>query len=585
MGKCVSVKEKNEKPRQIYNSSTYNEKQAQNNLFNNNFKKASTFNNNKILKKKSTIGTKYPKGEKIFRKKIDEGISKRNNPAVDNLYQEVELYISMNEIKNLSNYKIKVSICNNKKSNQFEFIGETEEISGEKIDFGTIFTFNYFFEKVQILKLNIYEENQELTEMDIVVGNIMGSKNFMYSQKIEINGLYYGTIQLELKQKMKTSLNNQISKFLIRVELYEIKEGEYFLVLKRKNKDSKWRDCYKSNEFIPMNGLYKLKQFQIDLSDLCNSKNEIILIELHSNELIEGYSHFSIDKLENLNTNEFILTKDLNSSEIIGKIIINYNSQSKKTFMEYLKEGLNLNLNIAIDYTLSNEEPNNPNSLHYLYGNEPNDYEKAIFSCGTIVGYYDRDQIFPCYGFGGIPKGQNNVSHCFNINFKESPDIYLIDNVIKAYKESFNKITLYGPTYFAPIIKKVMNDLKNILNQSPQDNHYEILMILTDGLINDMNETVKLLIDCESLPLSVIIIGIGNSDFTNMIYLDGDVEPLTDNNGRVTRRDLVQFVEYEKFKNGFYSGNNNELSEEVLKEIPKQIEEYYSMFGKFFSIN
>ena len=539
--KCVSVKEKNEKPRQI--SSTYNEKQAQNNLFNNNFKKASTFNNNKILKKKSSIGTKYPKGEKIFRKKIDEGISKRNNPAVDNLYQEVELYISMNEIKNLSNYKIKVSICNNKKSNQFEFIGETEEISGEKIDFGTIFTFNYFFEKVQILKLNIYEENQELTEMDIVVGNIMGSKNFMYSQKIEVNDLYYGKIQLELKQKMKTSLNNQISKFLIRVELYEIKEGEYFLVLKRKNKDSKWRDCYKSNEFIPMNGLYKLKQFQIDLSDLCNSKNEIILIELHSNKLIEGYSHFSIDKLENLNTNEFILTKDLNSSETIGKIIINYNSQSKKTFMEYLKEGLNLNLNIAIDYTLSNEEPNNPNSLHYLYGNEPNDYEKAIYSCGTIVGYYDRDQIFPCYGFGGIPKGQKNVSHCFNINFKESPDIYLIDNVIKAYKESFNKITLYGPTYFAPIIKKVMNDLKKILNQSPQDNHYEILMILTDGLINDMDETVKLLIDCESLPLSVIIIGIGNSDFTNMIYLDGDVEPLTDNNGRVTRRDLVQFVE------------------------------------------
>ena len=585
MGKCVSVKEKNEKPRQIYNSSTYNEKQAQNNLFNNNFKKASTFNNNKILKKKSTIGTKYPKGEKIFRKKIDEGISKRNNPAVDNLYQEVELYISMNEIQNLSNYKIKVSICNNKKSNQFEFIGETEEISGEKIDFGTIFTFNYFFEKVQILKLNIYENNQVLTEMDIVVGNIMGSKNFMYSQKIEVNDLYYGTIQLELKQKMKTSLNNLISKFLMRVELYEIKEGEYFLVLKRKNKDSKWRDCYKSNEFIPMNGLYKLKQFQIDLSDLCDTKNEMILIELHSNELIEGYSHFSIDKLENLNTNEFILTKDLNSSEIIGKIIINYNSQSKKTFMEYLKEGLNLNLNIAIDYTLSNEEPNNPNSLHYLYGNEPNDYEKAILSCGTIVGYYDRDQIFPCYGFGGIPKEQNNVSHCFNINFKESPDIYLIDNVIKAYKESFNKITLYGPTYFAPIIKKVMNDLKNILNQSPQDNHYEILMILTDGLINDMDETVKLLIDCESLPLSVIIIGIGNSDFTNMIYLDGDVEPLTDNNGRVTRRDLVQFVEYEKFKNGFYSGNNNELSEEVLKEIPKQIEEYYSMFGKFFSIN
>ena len=118
-------------------------------------------------------------------------------------------------------------------------------------------------------------------------------------------------------------------------------------------------------------------------------------------------------------------------------------------------------------------------------------------------------------------------------------------------------------------------NIKKDLKESPNYNHYEILMILTDGLINDMDETVKLLIDCESLPLSVIIIGIGTSDFSNMVRLDGDEEPLTDNNGRVTKRDLVQFVEYEKFKKGYYKGNYEELSEEVLKEIPKQIEEFY----------
>ena len=128
-----------------------------------------------------------------------------------------------------------------------------------------------------------------------------------------------------------------------------------------------------------------------------------------------------------------------------------------------------------------------------------------------------------------------------------------------------------------------MNNIKKDLKESPNYNHYEILMILTDGLINDMDETVKLLIDCESLPLSVIIIGIGTSDFSNMVRLDGDEEPLTDNNGRVTKRDLVQFVEYEKFKNRFYTDyNNSELSEAVLKEIPRQIEEYYSKFGQFY---
>ena len=582
---CISLKKIKEKPtktfsQQVISNDNGNNEETYNKLHTSPTK-INHSNNNVLLHKKSTIGTKYPRGEKIFYKKYDKGISKRNNPAIDNLYQEVELYISMNDVKNLNNYKIKVSICNNKKLNQFEFLGETEEISGEKIDFGTVFTFNYFFEKVQILKLNIYEEDKQLIEMDFVVGNIMGSKNFIYSKQIEINDLNYGTIQLELKQKIKNSLNNQISKFLVRVELYENNGGEYFIVLKRKNKDEKWRDCYKSNEFIPMNGIYTLGQFQIDLSDLCNSKNETILIELHSNKLIEGYSQFSIEKLENLQ-NEFILTKNLNSSQKIGKIIINYDNEQKKTFIEYLKEGLNLNLNIAIDYTLSNDYPDKPDSLHYIYGNEPNDYEKAIFSCGNIIGYYDRDQIFPCYGFGGIPKGQNSVSHCFNINFEESPDIYLIDNVIKAYKESFDKISLSGPTYFSPIIKKIMNNIKKDLKESPNYNHYEILMILTDGLINDMDETVKLLIDCESLPLSVIIIGIGTSDFSNMVRLDGDEEPLTDNNGRVTKRDLVQFVEYEKFKKGDYKGNNNELSEEVLMEIPRQIQEYYSKFGKFY---
>ena len=128
-----------------------------------------------------------------------------------------------------------------------------------------------------------------------------------------------------------------------------------------------------------------------------------------------------------------------------------------------------------------------------------------------------------------------------------------------------------------------MDEINQNLRENPEENHYEILMILTDGIINDMKETTKLLVECASLPLSVIIIGIGDADFSNMIILDGDEITLTDFDGNKTKRDLVQFVEYEKFKKGGYSTKNSEeLSEEVLKEIPRQIEEYYSMFGKFY---
>lgn len=40
---------------------------------------------------------------------------------------------------------------------------------------------------------------------------------------------------------------------------------------------------------------------------------------------------------------------------------------------------------------------------------------------------------------------------------------------------------------------------------------YMILLILTDGIIHDKEDVKDLLVKCGKLPLSVIIIGIGNN--------------------------------------------------------------------------
>ena len=85
-----------------------------------------------------------------------------------------------------------------------------------------------------------------------------------------------------------------------------------------------------------------------------------------------------------------------------------------------------------------------------------------------------------------------------------------------------------------------------------------------------MDETVDSLVEASFLPISVIIIGIGDADFTNMEILDSDDSVLTDKNGRKADRDLVQFV---PFKN--YKYNGELLAQEVLEEIPKQVIEYY----------
>jgi hypothetical protein len=87
-------------------------------------------------------------------------------------------------------------------------------------------------------------------------------------------------------------------------------------------------------------------------------------------------------------------------------------------------------------------------------------------------------------------------------------------------------------------------------------------LILTDGEIHDMTETINHVVASSHLPLSLIIVGIGNADFGNMEVLDGD-SGLRTNNGQIALRDLVQFVPFRQF-----NGNPVQLAAHVLAEIP-----------------
>lgn len=48
------------------------------------------------------------------------------------------------------------------------------------------------------------------------------------------------------------------------------------------------------------------------------------------------------------------------------------------------------------------------------------------------------------------------------------------------------------------------------------------MLILTDGEIHDMKSTIDTLLDMYDMPVSIIIVGIGDADFSKMVVLDGD---------------------------------------------------------------
>ena len=411
-----------------------------------------------------------------------------------------------------------------------------------------------------------------------------------------------GTLQINyinLKdQDQDNKLKSEISSFQFGIilnnnEIFKTKKklNNIFFVI-RNYKDGKTkRSVYKSIEYdFVLNKKSHTSKIKIESNILCRNKNDSIFFELYEpsidkNISLIGEAEFTLNKLESdLNEDRYGIIKILDKEKgIIGELEIDYNIEKKMIFEQFIKKG-QINLDIAIDYTKSNKNPSDPSSLHYNNQKVENDYEKAIKSCGDIIANYDSDELFPVYGFGGIPEGNEVVSHCFKINFNKNDDanIHKVDNIIKFYKESLKKVKLSTPTFFSPVIKKIIEEINYDLINKKKENHYYILMILTDGIIKDMEETIDCIVEASKLPLSIVIIGIGNADFTKMEILDGDENPLTNSSGEKRKRDIVQFVEFNKYKNKDLDNCGPHLAEEVLKEIPRQVEEYYQFCGEFY---
>ena len=173
------------------------------------------------------------------------------------------------------------------------------------------------------------------------------------------------------------------------------------------------------------------------------------------------------------------------------------------------------------------------------------------------------------FGFGGIPRylGGTYVSHCFNLNGKiGDPTVDGLQAMFSLYRQAIQGTSLSGPTYFSHVLRVVLDYMKANLHQKM----YHILLILTDGCIHDMRETKDLIVECANYPLSIIIIGVGDADFSNMIELDGDEVALRNSKGQLAARDIVQFVQFNEYR----QRDIGILAEEVLREVPDQIVGY-----------
>eukprot|EP00741_Cyanophora_paradoxa_P008127 tig00001264_g7864.t1 len=249
--------------------------------------------------------------------------------------------------------------------------------------------------------------------------------------------------------------------------------------------------------------------------------------------------------------------------------------KKQPTFTDYVSGGCEINLAVAIDFTASNGDPRLATSLHTMESEVPNEYVQAITAVGEVLANYDTDRRIPTFGFGGkLPDGE--VSHCFPLNFNaRDPACDGLVGILETYCAALEKVQLSGPTRFGPVLREVSKLARAAEHECEAAGgarqKYIVLLILTDGTVDDLEEAIKEIVAASSLPLSIVIVGVGYANFEAMEALDSDECMLADAEGNIASRDIVQFVRFADYRKKHYS----KLARDTLKEIPDQLVSYF----------
>ncbi|KAM9666475.1 copine-5 isoform 3-T3 [Trichechus inunguis] len=485
---------------------------------------------------------------------------------------------------------------------QWREFGRTEVIDNTlNPDFVRKFIVDYFFEEKQNLRFDLYDvdsKSPDLSKHDFLgqafctLGEIVGSPGSRLEKPLTgVPGKKCGTIILsaeELSNCRDVATMQFCANKLDKKDFFG--KSDPFLVFYRSNEDGTFTICHKTE--VMKNTLNPVWQtFSIPVRALCNGDyDRTIKVEVYDwdrdgshdfigefttsyRELARGQSQFNI--YEVINPKKKMKKKKYVNSGTVT--LLSFAVESECTFLDYIKGGTQINFTVAIDFTASNGNPSQSTSLHYMSPYQLNAYALALTAVGEIIQHYDSDKMFPALGFGAKLPPDGRVSHEFPLNGnQENPSCCGIDGILEAYHRSLRTVQLYGPTNFAPVVTHVARNAAAVQDGS----QYSVLLIITDGVISDMAQTKEAIVNAAKLPMSIIIIGVGQAEFDAMVELDGDDVRIS-SRGKLAERDIVQFVPFRDYvdRTGNHVLSMARLARDVLAEIPDQLVSYMKAQG------
>nr|XP_046240191.1 copine-5b isoform X1 [Scatophagus argus] len=455
---------------------------------------------------------------------------------------------------------------------QWREFGRTEVIDNTlNPDFVRKYILDYFFEEKQNLRFDLYDvdsKSPDLSKHDFLgqtfctLGEIVGSPASRLEKPLGgIPGKKCGTIILsaeELSNCRDSATMQFCANKLDKKDFFG--KSDPFMVFYRSNEDGTFTICHKTE--VVKNTLNPVWQpFTIPVRALCNGDyDRTIKVEVYDwdrdgshdfigdfttsyRELARGQSQFNV--YEVINTKKKMKKKKYVNSGTVT--LLSFSVESEFTFLDYIKGGTQINFTVAIDFTASNGNPSQSTSLHYMNPYQLNAYAMALKAVGEIIQDYDSDKMFPALGFGAKLPPDGRVSHEFPLNGNmENPYCNGIEGILEAYHQSLRTVQLYGPTNFAPVVNHVARYAAAVQDGS----QYFVLLIITDGVISDMAQTKEAIVNGAKLPMSIIIVGVGQAEFDAMVELDGDDIRIS-SRGKLAERDIVQVTALHSLKESF----------------------------------
>ncbi|RMX40585.1 hypothetical protein pdam_00019932 [Pocillopora damicornis] len=287
-----------------------------------------------------------------------------------------------------------------------------------------------------------------------------------------------------------------------------------------------------------------------------------------------GSLHRAVKQVDIVNPKKQIKNKRYSNSGILR--ILHCYVDKQFSLIDYVRGNCIIRMVCAIDFTISNGPPLTQDSLHTM-DEEKNEYSQTLKSIGKVLSSFEKDKKIAAYGFGAQACSTGALPYMFALDSETGkPELENVEAVVDAYWKRLEDVKLGGPTHLAPIIQGIAAYAEKEVSQCSQ--HYTIGLVIVDGIVNDVDHLIDVLVDVERSPLSIVVVGVGPADFRLMNELfSRNRRQLRSKGGKTASRINTDFLSLRR--HAANPGVNDSMARDVFANISQQIVTFFKSKG------